>query len=71
VVQWAFPALGVAVGYDFGLTRSFALGVEARAAYADFSGGGVLLPRPSGESTRYGYDTSVWLGLAVVGTLLQ
>jgi hypothetical protein len=71
VAQWAFPALGVAVGYDFELARRFAFGVEARAAYADFSGEGARLERASGESSYYAYDTSAWLGLAVVGTVLQ
>jgi hypothetical protein len=70
-VQWALPALGVAVGYDFELARAFAFGLEARAAYADFSGGGAWVTRASGESSHYSYDTSVWLGLALVGTLLQ
>jgi hypothetical protein len=71
VSQWAFPALGVAVGYDSEIARAFALGVEARAAYADFSGEGARIVRASSESSYYGYDTSAWLGLAVVGTLLQ
>jgi hypothetical protein len=70
-VQWAFPALGVAVGYDFEVARAFAFGLEARAAYADFSGGGARLTRPSGESAHYSYDARAWLGLALVGTLLQ
>jgi hypothetical protein len=71
VSQWAFPALGVVVGYDVELARAFALGVEARAAYADFSGEGARLVRASSASRYYAYDTSAWLGLAVVGTLLQ
>jgi hypothetical protein len=31
VSQWAFPAVGFAVGYDVEMARAFALGVEARA----------------------------------------
>jgi hypothetical protein len=71
VSQWAFPALGISVGYDFELAQKLAFGVEARAAYADFSGEGARLPRASGENRYYAYDTSTWLGVAVVGTLLQ
>jgi len=64
VSQWA-PLIGAAAGYDLRLAPPVALGLELRAAYAEFGEG------PSDAlAGSYDYQVSTWLGAGVVGSLL-
>lgn len=62
--QWA-PLIGAAAGYDLRVARPLSLGLELRAAYADFGDGARLSPARS-----YDYDVSTWIGAGVVASIL-
>lgn len=64
VSQWA-PLIGAATGYDLRLAEPVALGLELRAAYAEFGEGDADSP-----AGHHDYRVSTWIGAGVVGSVL-
>lgn len=59
--QWA-PAVGAALGYDFGIGEALALGLELRGGAALFDADGASL-RTGSETATYIYGATSWLSL--------
>jgi hypothetical protein len=66
--QWA-PAVGAAVGYDFGIGESLAVGLELRAGAAFFDDDGAFTGTTSSGAATFIYGTNSWLGLNLTGQL--
>jgi hypothetical protein len=64
-VSQSSPLLGAAAGYDVSIARPLSLGLELRAAYAQFGEGSRASP-----AARYDYDVSAWIGAGVVVNVL-
>jgi hypothetical protein len=61
--------VGAAVGYDFGIGESWALGLELRAGAAFFDPDGASLRTAQAEGVTFIYGATSWLSLNLTGQL--
>jgi len=67
VTQWA-PLGDAALGYDFRLVGTVALGLELQAGVAGFDERGASYRYRDGTPMTFSYGTSSWLGLGLTGS---